>query len=69
MHGATIKVMHLCVSCKSEWNDNIKMDLKNMGGGSMDWIALTQYRNRWRALVNAVMNLRVPQSAGNFLTS
>ena len=64
-----VQTMHLCVSCKSEWKDNTKMDLKNVGWGSMDWIALTQDRERWRALVNAVMKLRVPQNAGNLLTS
>jgi hypothetical protein len=40
--------------------DNIKMALLDIGWGSVDWIGLAQDRNRWRALVNAVMNLRVP---------
>jgi hypothetical protein len=44
---------------RSRWDDNIKMDLQ-AGGWGMDWIELAQDRDRWRVLVNAVMNLRVP---------
>jgi hypothetical protein len=42
------------------WEDNIKMDLQEVGWGDMDWIDMAQDRDRWRALVSAVMNLRVP---------
>jgi len=42
------------------WEDNMKMDLQEVGCGAVDWIELAQYRERCRALVNAVMNLRVP---------
>jgi hypothetical protein len=42
------------------WVDNIRMDLPKVGWGDVDWIVLVQDRNRWRAVVNSVMNLRVP---------
>ena len=45
------------------------MDLHEVGCGYMDWIGLAQARDRWWTLVSAVMNLRVPSNAGNFLTS
>ena len=44
---------------RRRWEDNIKMDVQGVGSGSMDWIELAQDRDRWRALVNAVMNLQV----------
>jgi len=45
---------------KHRWEDNIKLDLQEVRCGGMDWIDLAQDRDRWRALVNAVMKLRVP---------
>ena len=44
--------------------DNIKMDLKEVGGGCGDWMEVAQDRDRWRALVSTVMNLRVPKMRG-----
>jgi hypothetical protein len=48
---------------------NIKTDLRYIGWGGMVWIDLAQDRDQWRALVNTVMNLRVPQNVGKFLIS
>ena len=54
---------------RRRWVGNIRMDLQEVGCGYMDWIRLAQDRDRWRTLVSAVMNLRVPWNAGNFFTS
>jgi hypothetical protein len=70
MHGEKRNVYSVLVG-KSErkrplgrprrrWEDNIKMDLREIGWSGMDWINLTQDRDQWRALVNMVRNLRVP---------
>jgi hypothetical protein len=45
---------------RRRWVDNIKMDVLEIGSGGVDWIGLAQDRDKWRALVNAVMNFRVP---------
>jgi hypothetical protein len=45
---------------RCKWEDNIKMDLQDVRGGCGDWLEVVQDRERWRALVNTVMNFRVP---------
>jgi len=47
---------------RRRWEDNIKMDFQEVGCGVTDWIKLAQDRDRWRALVHAVMSLRVPNA-------
>jgi hypothetical protein len=54
---------------RRRWEDNIKMDLQEVGGGYGEWMELAQDRDRWRALVSAVMNFQVPENAENFFTS
>jgi len=49
---------------RRRWEDNIKLDLLEVGGGCGDWIVLVQDRDSWRALVSTVMNLRVPKMRG-----
>ena len=55
-------ISHLRVnnSLSRSWEDNIRMDLREVGYGCVDWMELAQDRDRWRALVIAMMNLRVP---------
>jgi hypothetical protein len=45
---------------RRRWVDNVRMDLGEVGWGDVDWIGLAKDRNRWRVLVNSVLNLRVP---------
>ena len=52
---------------RHRWEDNIRMDLQEVGCGGMDSIEMAQDMNSWRALVNAVMNLRVPLKCGELL--
>jgi len=59
---------HVAYEMRHRWENNIKMDLQEVGLGDMEWIDLAQDRDRWRALVNVVMNHRVPYNTGNFLT-
>ena len=57
------------IAARSRHYNNIKMGLQEVGCGSMDWIELARDKDRRRALVNAVINLSVPQKAYSFLTS
>jgi hypothetical protein len=50
------------VRSRRRWNDNIKINLKEIGWEGVDWIRLTQDRDQWPALVNTVMSLRIPTS-------
>jgi hypothetical protein len=51
--------MNILVFLRRKWVDNIKMDLLEISSGGVDWIGLAQDKDKWRALVNVVMNLRV----------
>jgi hypothetical protein len=55
---STLLTIDYCLA--AIWEDNIEVDLQEVGCGSMDWIQLAQDRYRWRAVVNTVMNFRVP---------
>ena len=54
---------------RRRWEDNIKIDIQEIGGGRGDWMELAQDRDRWRALVGTVRDFRVCINAGKFLTS
>jgi hypothetical protein len=54
---------------RRRWEDNIKMDLQEVGCEGMNWIDVAQNRDRWRVLVNSVMNLRGLNNVGDFMTS
>jgi hypothetical protein len=54
---------------RRRWVNNIEMDLREKEWDGMDWTDLAQHKDQWSALVNTVMNLRVPQNIGNFLSS
>jgi hypothetical protein len=51
----------------SRWEDNIRMDLREIGWEDVDWMHLDEDRDQWQAVANRAMNLRFPQQAGNFL--
>jgi hypothetical protein len=53
---------------RSRWEDNIGMDLREIGWGGMDWIDVAQDMDQWMVVVNTVMNVRVPENVGKFLS-
>jgi hypothetical protein len=54
---------------RHRWEDNIRMDLREIGWEGVDWMHLAQDRDQWRALMDTVMKLRVLENAGKFLTN
>jgi len=54
---------------RRRWKNNIRMDLRQIALEGVEWIHLAQDRDQWRAIMNTVKYLRVPQKEGNFLTS
>jgi hypothetical protein len=69
-HGRDEKCREeLLVRTRRRWEDDIRMDLGEIHWEHVHWMNLTQERVQWRAPVNTVMNLRVPQKAGYFLNS
>jgi len=64
-----IRVVVLFGRSRRRWEDNIEVELQEVGYRGVDWIELAQDRDRWRGLVNAVMNVQVTKNSGNYLTS
>jgi len=52
---------------RRRWEDNIRIDLREIGWEVVDWMNMAEDRDQWRTVVNTVMNLRVPEEAENFL--
>jgi hypothetical protein len=63
LHGLDLYLRYVCTNrweARHRWEDNIKMDLQEVGGGHGNWMELAQDRDRWRAVVGTVRNFRVP---------
>jgi hypothetical protein len=58
-----------CLEDRHRWEDNIRMDLREIGWEYLDWIHLAQDRDQWWTLVNAIINFCVPYKVRNFLTN